>query len=118
MANNNAQVDPTEALLAGRASGRSFVTQVLDLVRFMLGKGKMRPQDYFYYALFDDDLYTDEERQRFISDGYAPAAIMKPSQSFLRLIMASAANATRNANKAERELVRTMANSGTANATT
>lgn len=76
MPQHHEPIDPGEALLAGRASGRSLGTQVMDLLKFMMQPGRVNPQEYFYYALFDDQLYTDEERFRFVSDDYAIDAIL------------------------------------------
>ena len=80
MALNQEQVDPAEALLAGRASGRGLMTQVMDMLKLMLKPGKMSPQEYFYYALFDDQQYSDTERFRFISDDYAGKAILQTAR--------------------------------------
>ena len=71
MADHLPPPDPAEALLAGRAAGRSFFRQIVDMVKLMFARRGMRPQDYFELALYDPDLYDDEERFRMVSDAYA-----------------------------------------------
>ena len=81
MAHHRPTHDPAESLLAGRAAGRGFLRQILDMLRLMLQRRGMGPQDYFEFALYDSDLYDDEERFRFVSDSYAPRACQRTAPS-------------------------------------
>ncbi len=77
MALNQESIDLTDALTYARSKGRSAFQQVMDIVRVVLTGHKMTPQEYYYYGLFDSELYDDEERSRFLSDDYYGYAVQK-----------------------------------------
>ena len=78
MTTSQANVDLLhEALTHARSKGRSGFQQLRDIVRVVRTGHKMTPQDYYYYGLFDPELYDDEERSRFLSDDYHLSARMK-----------------------------------------
>jgi hypothetical protein len=66
---------PFDVLGACRAaredSGRSQWRQIIDMVGLRLATGKIRPEEYFYYRLYDPAL-TAAERRRFLGDWTRP----------------------------------------------
>ena len=77
MAMNQGDFDLREAINYARGKGRSAFEQVTDILRVVRTGHKMTPQEYYYYGLFDADLYDDEERSRFLSDDFHMVARMK-----------------------------------------
>lgn len=58
-----------ECLLhARRQAGKSYVSMVKEMFSLNRGFGKLSPEDYFYFRLYDDQRYDFEEKQRFLSD--------------------------------------------------
>jgi len=70
LALNQPNVDLHEALAFAQSKGRSAIQQLKDIVRVIRAGHKMSAQEYYYYGLFDSELYDDEERSRFLSDNY------------------------------------------------
>ena len=58
---------------ANRDSGKGLFSLVWELSRLMLGKGKLQPEDYFRYRLYDDERYSPEAKQTFIG-AFGPRA--------------------------------------------
>lgn len=52
---------------AARKSGRSAFAIGHDMIRYSLGKSRLRPSEYVMYGLFDLDRHTPAERAAFIS---------------------------------------------------
>jgi len=67
----------TENLLYAASRGRSYFQQVKDLVRYAFGSYKISIRDYYYFALFDSEMYTDEVRGEFVSDDYFGVVVVK-----------------------------------------
>ncbi len=70
----------TDNLLLARAAGRSFFRQVLDIARHALRRRGVAAADYYYYALYDDNLWTDEERERVLGDAWFPVVVRKTAR--------------------------------------
>ena len=50
---------------AAREKHKPYSEQVREIFRLGLGDGKVMPHDYFYYRLYDDALYSQDEKKRF-----------------------------------------------------
>jgi hypothetical protein len=46
--------------------GKSRLSQVLEIVRLSLGHGRLTAKEYYDFRLFDDALYSFEEKQQFL----------------------------------------------------
>jgi hypothetical protein len=74
---NQPHIDLREALIFALGKGRSPLDQLKDIVRVVRTGHKMTPQEYYYFGLFDPELYNDEERSRFLSDNYHQVSSIK-----------------------------------------
>jgi hypothetical protein len=54
--------------LAHELKGKSYASQFAEILRLGLGDGQLSAKDYFYYRLYDDDLYSPDEKRRFLSE--------------------------------------------------
>lgn len=64
-----AHVDMASCLrLVQERTGKGFFKQVREMASLSFGPGKLTPDDYYSYRLYDDELFTTEEKRRFISD--------------------------------------------------
>jgi len=54
--------------LAHELKGKSYASQFAEILRLGLGNGRLSANDYFYYRLYDDALYSPEEKRRFLSE--------------------------------------------------
>lgn len=52
---------------AKETKGKSITRQVLEILKLSRSPGKISLYDYYYYRLYDDELYTLEEKQRFLA---------------------------------------------------
>ena len=60
-------VDLLDALRrAAAVSSKGLTAQVLEIFRLSRGPGRLSPQEYFYFRLYDDSKYTAEEKRRFL----------------------------------------------------
>ncbi|TNE38420.1 MAG: hypothetical protein EP347_06120 [Alphaproteobacteria bacterium] len=57
--------------------GKSVGAQVREIWNLSRKQFKLTPQDYFYFALYDDARYSAEEKQRFIADRDHHSIIIK-----------------------------------------
>jgi len=56
-----------QSLAAARGRhGKSFASQISEIVRLGRGVGRLSPQEYFYFRLYDDSAYTSAARSRFL----------------------------------------------------
>lgn len=46
--------------------GKSAFAQLSDIWRLRFGPGKLQPKEYYYYRLYDDDIYSHDEKTRFL----------------------------------------------------
>ncbi len=46
--------------------GKNLASQVLEIARLARGEGKLTPEEYFDFRLYDDALYSAEEKKTFI----------------------------------------------------
>jgi len=53
---------------ASRHAGKSYLSMVREIFLLGRGFGKLSPEDYFYFRLYDDKKYDYAEKQRFLSD--------------------------------------------------
>ena len=57
------------ASAATRASGKSLLSQMRDIVQLSRGFGGLSPREYYYFGLYDDRRFPEEEKRRFIGLG-------------------------------------------------
>src|SRR5579871_4844011 len=62
---------------AAREKDKPYGAQVREMFRLGLGDGKITPHDYFYYRLYDDSLYSEDEKKRFLSESVSPRMLLK-----------------------------------------
>ena len=43
------------------------LSQLIELVRLRIGAGKLIPEDYYRYRLYDDNLFSNKEKKLFAS---------------------------------------------------
>lgn len=56
--------DLSRSMLAVQAAaGKKFMAQVSEIAKLSLGPGKLRPDEYYYYRLYEDDLSLAEKRE-------------------------------------------------------
>lgn len=56
---------------------KPYGAQMREILRLGLGDGKITTHDYYYYRLYDDELYSPEEKQRFLSEGISHRVLLK-----------------------------------------
>ncbi len=54
--------------LARKLKGKPYASQFAEILRLGLGDGRLSAKDYFYYRLYDDELYSPDEKRRFLSE--------------------------------------------------
>jgi Sugar-transfer associated ATP-grasp len=57
---------PRSLQLAAREHGKSAGAQVRDIWRLRFGPGKLRPDEYYYYGLYDDRRFQLADKLRFL----------------------------------------------------
>lgn len=62
---------------AAREKQKPYGAQVREIFRLGMGDGKIMPHDYFYYRLYDDSLYSQDEKKRFLSESVSPRMLLK-----------------------------------------
>lgn len=78
MTTNQFQFDTTQSttsspnLLAGvrkaREAGKTVSGMLMEIAKLRMGPGKLKPDEYFMYQLYDDTRFNKETRKTFISD--------------------------------------------------
>lgn len=56
----------THAPLARQDSGKSLWSQALEMIRLRKGAGRLDPDEYYQYCLYDDRRFTWEQKQEFL----------------------------------------------------
>jgi len=46
--------------------GKGMWSQLSEIWRLRFGRGKLDPKEYYYYRLYDDEIYNYEDKQRFL----------------------------------------------------
>ena len=62
---------------AAQERKKTYGAQMREILRLGLGDGKITTHDYYYYRLYDDELYSPEEKQRFLSEGISHRVLLK-----------------------------------------
>ncbi len=62
---------------AAREKQKPYGAQVREIFALGLGDGKIMPHDYYYYRLYDDALYSPDEKKRFLSESVSPRLLLK-----------------------------------------
>lgn len=62
---------------AAREKHKPYGEQVREMFRLSRGDGRVMPHDYFYYRLYDDSLYSQDEKKRFLSESVSPRMLLK-----------------------------------------
>ncbi len=57
---------PTSLRLAASAHGKSPGAQVMEIWRLRFGPGKLRPDEYYAYGLYDDRRFSPADKLRFL----------------------------------------------------
>ncbi len=52
--------------LARSRFGKPLFAQISEIAKLSLGPGKLRPEEYYYYGLYDDSRYSFDDKARFI----------------------------------------------------
>ena len=50
---------------ATRDKHKPYGAQIREIFELGMGDGRITPHDYYYYRLYDDGLYTPDEKKRF-----------------------------------------------------
>ena len=56
---------------------KPYSAQIREIFQLGMGDGKITPHDYYYYRLYDDALYTADEKKRFLSEGVSHRLLLK-----------------------------------------
>ena len=51
--------------------------QIREIFSLGMGDGRIVPHDYFYYRLYDDSLYPQDEKKRFLSESVSHRMLLK-----------------------------------------
>ena len=62
---------------AAREKHKTYGTQIREMFQLGMGDGRIMPHDYYYYRLYDDALYTPNERKRFLSESVSHRILLK-----------------------------------------
>lgn len=62
-------IDIVECLRVGRQEhGKSLASQIVEIARLTFGPGKLSPEEYFCYRLYDDSRYGPGDKRRFAGE--------------------------------------------------
>jgi len=53
-------------ILARKKFGKSLFSQISEMAKLSMGSGKLRPEEYYYYGLYDDSRYSYDQKARFL----------------------------------------------------
>ncbi len=53
-------------ILARKKFGKSLFSQISEMAKLSMGPGKLRPEEYYYYGLYDDSRYSYDQKARFL----------------------------------------------------
>ncbi len=53
-------------ILARKKFGKSLFSQISEMAKLSMGAGKLRPEEYYYYGLYDDSRYSYDQKARFL----------------------------------------------------
>ncbi len=56
---------------------KPYRAQIREIFQLGMGDGKITPHDYYYYRLYDDALYTADEKKRFLSESISHRLLLK-----------------------------------------
>lgn len=56
---------PAAVMKVVRSGKKSAASMVKEITKLQFGPGKITPQEYFYFRLFDDETYSWEQKKRF-----------------------------------------------------
>ncbi len=62
---------------AAREKRKPYGAQIREIFSLGMGDGKIVPHDYFYYRLYDDSLYPEDEKKRFLSESVSHRMLLK-----------------------------------------
>ena len=59
-------LDFLSGIRKAKASGKSLGSLVMEIMRLRRGKGRLQPEEYFMYGLYDDERFTPEAKATFL----------------------------------------------------
>ncbi len=63
-------IDVLEGLRVGRQRhGKGLISQIAEIARLSFGKGKLSPEEYFCYRLYEDRRYSPAQKREFAGRG-------------------------------------------------
>jgi putative polysaccharide biosynthesis protein len=62
---------------AARDKHKPYGAQIREIFQLSMGDGRIMPHDYCYYRLYDDGLYTPDEKKRFVSESISHGLLLK-----------------------------------------
>ena len=62
---------------ATRDKHKPYGAQIREIFQLGMGDGRITPHDYYYYRLYDDGLYTPDEKKRFLSESISHRLLLK-----------------------------------------
>lgn len=79
---DHAQIDVLESMTAvARSGGKSRLDQVIEMLGLVVGHARLSPADYYRFQLYDDALYSREDKKRFIGNNRYWTTTLRVSDS-------------------------------------
>ena len=66
-AQGSSSMDFVDGIRNAKATGKGMVAMISEIAKLRLGPGKLRPDEYFMYGLYDDNRFSPEAKRTFMS---------------------------------------------------
>ena len=63
---SNPALDYISGIRRAKAAGKGLASMMMEIMRLRRGRGKLQPEEYFMYGLYDDSRFTPEAKQTFL----------------------------------------------------
>ena len=63
---SNPALDYLSGIRRAKAAGKSLGSMVMEIIKLRRGPGKLQPEEYFMYGLYDDERFSPEAKRTFL----------------------------------------------------
>ena len=63
---SSSPLDYLSGIRKAKACGKNLASVVMEIMRLRRGRGKLQPDEYFMYGLYDDERFTPEAKRTFL----------------------------------------------------